>query len=353
MAYTTVNKSTDHFSTTTYTGNGSVSTALTTGTFQPDWVWFKNRGTTEAHLLMDACRGATKYIQSASTAAEGTSSDKISAFTSTGVTLGSGPETNENSQPLVCWSWKANGQGSSNTSGTINSTYTSANTTSGFSIITYTGDGNSGATIGHGLGVAPKLVMIKKLNGADAWFITGTDLGWNKYLSLNANSAESGSSNNSFTGTAATTTVFSVGSDSGVNGNGDTYVAYVFAEKTGFSKFGIYTGNGNTTNPPFIYTGFKPHWVLTKANAASESWQITDLVRDNAVGGGNGTGARLIANSTAAESTNTTWAAVHKFSNGFSPQHNDGVTNMDGRTYLYIAFGQSLVGSNNTPCTAR
>jgi len=147
MAYTTINKSSDHFSATTYTGNGSASTALTTGTFQPDWVWFKNRGTTEAHLLMDAVRGATKYIQSASTAVEGTSSDKISAFTSTGVTLGSGAETNENSQPLVCWSWKANGSGSANGNGSINSTV-SVDTTSGFSIVSYTGTG-SNATVGH------------------------------------------------------------------------------------------------------------------------------------------------------------------------------------------------------------
>ena len=168
MAYTGINKSTDHFNTKIFTGNGSANTALTTGTFQPDWVWFKNRGTTESHMWMDAVRGATNYIQSNSTAAQGTSADKISAFTSTGVTLGSGAETNENSQPLVCWAWKANGQGSSNTDGSINTTYTSANTTSGFSISSYTGTG-SAATVGHGLGVAPELVIVKRLDNTSDW----------------------------------------------------------------------------------------------------------------------------------------------------------------------------------------
>jgi hypothetical protein len=143
MAYSTISKSSSFFNSTIYTGNGTVDTALTTGTFQPDLTWFKNRGTTESNMWMNAVRGATYYLQSNSTAGEGNSSDKISAFTSTGVTLGSGAETNENSQPLVCWAWKANGAGSANEDGSINTTATSANTTAGFSISTYTGTGSN------------------------------------------------------------------------------------------------------------------------------------------------------------------------------------------------------------------
>ena len=346
MAYTTINKSSDHFSATTYTGNGSASTALTTGTFQPDWVWFKNRGTTEAHLLMDAVRGATKYIQTASTAVEGTSSDKISAFTSTGVTLGSGAETNENSQPLVCWSWKANGAGSANTDGSINTTATSANTTAGFSIVKYTGTG-SNATIGHGLGVAPKMIIVKNLTDARSWGVFHDSLGATQGIDLDG-TGTAGSAATYWNNTAPTNSVFSIGTANNT-GAAQTYVAYCFAEKTGFSKFGSYVGNGNTDGA-FVYTGFKPAFVMLKYASPSGgvgNWGIHDSKRDvdNPVQKG------LIANSTAIEDSHD---FMDILSNGFKLKSTSSNRNENGSTYIFMAFAEApLVGSNNTPATAR
>jgi len=345
MAYITFQPS-DYFSATTYTGNGSASTALTTGTFQPDWVWFKNRGTTEAHLLMDAVRGATKYIQTASTAVEGTSSDKISAFTSTGVTLGSGAETNENSQPLVCWSWKANGAGSANTDGSINTTATSANTTAGFSIVKYTGTG-SNATIGHGLGVAPKMIIVKNLTDARSWGVYHASLGATQGIDLDGTGA-AGSASSYWNDTAPTTSVFSIGTANNT-GAAQTYVAYCFAEKTGFSKFGSYVGNGNTDGA-FVYTGFKPAFVMLKYASPSGgvgNWGIHDSKRDvdNPVQKG------LIANSTAIEDSHD---FMDILSNGFKLKSTSSNRNENGSTYIFMAFAEApLVGSNNTPATAR
>jgi len=344
MAYTTINKSSDHFSATTYTGNGSASTALTTGTFQPDWVWFKNRGTTEAHLLMDAVRGATKYIQSASTAVEGTSSDKISAFTSTGVTLGSGAETNENSQPLVCWSWKANGAGSANTDGSINTTATSANTTAGFSIVKYTGTG-SNATIGHGLGVAPKMIIVKNLTDARSWGVYHASLGATQGIDLDGTGA-AGSASTYWNNTAPTTSVFSIGTANNT-GAAQTYVAYCFAEKTGFSKFMGWSGNGETDGT-FLYTGFKPAFFMYKvATGTTGGWGMLDNKRDTI----NPVDNTLSANSNSAQAADHD---VDFLSNGLKIRSAGGNINMSGATYIGMAFAEApLVGSNNVPCTAR
>ena len=347
MAFTGINKSTDYFNTVLYTGDASVK-SITDLSFTPGLVWIK--GGTQDHVWTDQVRGATKYIRSNTTNAEATVSG-VTSFNSDGFTLGSANETNESGVNFYGWNWKANGQGSSNTDGTINSTYTSANTTSGFSIITYTGDGNSGATIGHGLGVVPKIVLIKKLNGADAWFMTGENLGWNKYLNLNSSSAESGASNNSFTGTAPTTTVFSVGSDSGVNGNGDTYVAYVFAEKQGFCKIGTYVGNGNT-NGPFNYTGFKPAWLLTKKlTGAAESWFLNDNKRSLS-GGFNTNYYYILPDASSAQGTSSS-LAMDILSNGVKVRNSDTAYNNNNSTYLYIAFAAApIVGTNDIAANA-
>jgi len=348
MAYTTINKSTDHFNSTIYTGNGTVNTALTTGTFQPDLTWFKNRGTTESHMWMDAVRGATKYIQSNSTAAQGTSADKISAFTSTGVTLGSGAETNENSQPLVCWSWKANGAGSANTDGTITSTV-SANTTAGFSIVTGTENASGSWTVGHGLGVAPQVIICKTTGATSDWYMWHESLGptrlGEKFLKLNSTAVSPANDSVVWNNTVPTSSVFSMGS--GVWNDSATFVAYCFAEKTGFSKFGSYTGNGNADGT-FIYTGFRPAFFLLKtSSAAGEDWRICDNKRDTE----NVIDRTLKPNTTAAEAD----ADVMDFcSNGVKLRTTDGGVNYNGRTYIFMAFAEApLVGSNNVPCTAR
>ena len=342
MAFTPIAKSSSFFNPTLYTGNGTVDTALTTGTFQPDLTWFKNRGTTESNMWMDAVRGATYYIQSNSTAAEGNSSDKISAFTSTGVTLGSGAETNENSQPLVCWSWKANGSGSANGNGSINSTV-SVDTTSGFSIVSYTGTG-SNATVGHGLGVAPRVVITKPLASAQEWCVGSESIGWGSYLFLNETSgSQSGSTY--WQSTAPTSSVFSIGT-AGPTNSASAMIAYCFAEVKGFSKIGRqYVGNGNADGP-YVYCGFKPAWVMIKREQSGKGWIIMDDKRI----GYNPDNQQLLANATDAEFTND---YMNIYSNGFKIIDTNDDVNTSGNSYTYMAFGQPIVSTNNDIATAR
>ena len=355
MAYTTINKSSDYFNTKLYTGNGNAGNGITGVGFQPDFTWIKNREGAYWHQTYDAVRGASAgALYTNETAAQDyMSGNGLASFNSDGFTVNANDGCNGNGQDLVAWNWKANGQGSSNTDGSINTTYTSANTTAGFSIVKYTGTG-ANATVGHGLGAVPKIVFYKNLvNASENWFVYSSKVGATKHLRLNSNVAETTSAGY-FNNTDPTSSLLNVGTASGTNGSGNSMIAYCFAEKTGFSKFGKYIGTGSTTGTPFIYTGFKPAFVMTKGADVADQWTMSDIPRDNAVGNGNGTGARLTADSSAAESTNTSWASIQKYSNGFSPQGNDGVTNGSGSTYIFMAFAEApLVGSNNVPCTAR
>jgi len=352
MAYTTINKSTDYFNTKLYTGTGSAQSISSVG-FQPDWVWGKNRSTTNFHALYDAVRGSTKVLQSNTTTVEQTFAQGLTSFDSDGFTVGTDGDLNGSGNNIVTWNWKANGQGSANTDGTINTTYTSANTTAGISIIKYTGTG-SNATIGHGLGVAPKMVMVKQLSNTRDWSIyhkfTNPDgTGAQYYMHLNNSDARA--SNSAFwNNTDPTNQVVNLGSISNTNQSSGTYIAYCFAEKTGFSKFGSYLGNGNDGDGSFIYTGFKPAFLMIKCTDTSgEHWHIHDTKRQT---GNLNTGRYLLANTSDAESTSTSYA-VDIISNGFKARTNNNSVNGSSKTYLYMAFGQSLVGSNNVPCTAR
>ena len=218
----------DYFNTKLYTGTGS-SNAITGVGFQPDWTWIKCRTDAQNHALYDAVRGVQKKISSSSTAAEATATTELSAFGSDGFTVLTDGQVNASGQTYASWNWRANGQGSSNTDGTINTTYTSANTTSGFSISTYTGTG-SNATIGHGLGSAPSVVICKQLNATQQWINYHKAIGATKYLHLNATDAAATSST-VWNDTDPTSSVFSVGTAANCNGSGNTYVAYCFAEK--------------------------------------------------------------------------------------------------------------------------
>ena len=346
MAFTTVNKQTSYFNTKLYTGNGGTNAVTGVG-FQPDLIWIKERSSTSSHNLVDAVRGVTKRISSDNTGVEETLSGIVSSFDSDGFTNGADNGVNENSQTYVAWNWKANGQGSSNTDGSINTTYTSVSTVSGCSISKYTGTG-SNATVGHGLGVAPKMIIFKRLDSADDWTVYHHIFGATKKIDLNNTGAVSTVSS-VFNDTEPTSTVMSVGTNGRTNASGGTYIVYAFAEKTGFSKFGQYTGNGNADGA-FIYTGFRPEFVMVRRYDNTEEWQMTDAARDKAV---SPNFARLKADNTTAESTNTTWAKIEKFSNGFKLGGTDSVSNGSGNSYIYMAFGQSLVGSNNIPNNAR
>ena len=356
MAYTTINKSTDYFNTKLYTGNGSTQ-AITGVSFQPDWVWIKNRQNSYNHALFDAVRGVTKFIASNNANDEETNANELTAFGADGFTTGNADRTNKNNDSFVSWNWKG-GTTSGLSGGSITPSGYSYNATSGFGIYKYSGTG-SNASITHGLGKIPKMVIVKRLNAQEDWSVFTYDVNVSNnnahnYLELNTTNAEAGDSGARWGSYANfNTNTFGVGTDNGTNASGSTYIAYVFTETVGFSKVGKYQGTGSASSTPFIYTGFKPEFVMTKIVGGADAWSMTDIPRDNAVGGGNGTGARLTANTNSAESSNTSWASIQKYSNGFSPQGSDQVTNGNEETYIYIAIGQSIVGSNKVPCTAR
>ena len=345
MAFTTINKSTDHFNTKLFTGTGSSNSVTGVG-FQPDFCWIKNRSTTTSGRILDAPRGATKVIFTSEADAQGTNAQSLTSFDSDGFTVGTHASVNGNGNNIASWNWKANNQGSSNTDGTINTTYTSANQTSGVSICTWTGTGTAG-TIGHGLNAVPKMIIVKRLDSSDTWWVFHDALGTNDgYLALNEQNAGSTSGGSGlWNSTAPTSSVFSVGVNTGVNGSGGTYVAYVFAEKTGFSKIGNYIGNGNADGA-FAYCGFKPRWFLAKNTASATSWVLFDSTRDPA----NSVSKAEFPDSPSAEYDYTTY--IDFVSNGVKVKASGSAINGSGHSIAFLAFGQPLVGTNNIPSTA-
>lgn len=335
-----INKPTDYFNTVLYTGTGAIQSVTGVG-FQPDWLWTKIRSDTGNHTVWDSVRGANASLQTSTTNAEGSS--HIDSFDSDGFTLDAAIQ-NTSGETFVAWNWLAdNTSGSSNSDGSITSSV-SANTTSGFSVVTYTGTG-ANASVGHGLGAAPTMIFVKKRSAAGGdWVVSGDNVEWTKYLYLNSTQARN--TNNFFQDTAPTSSVFTLSSDGGVNQSSTTFVAYCFVEKKGYSKFGSYTGNGNTDGT-FIYTGFKPAFILVKDTGSTNGWYMFDSKRSSY----NGEGARLEANSNSAELTNNNFDIL---SNGFKNRLSGTGSNGSGSNYIYMAFAsEPLVGTNNIPATAR
>jgi len=342
MAYTTINKPSDYFNTKLYTGTGATQSITGVG-FQPDMNWCKLRTTAYNHVIVDAVRGVTKVIRPNLNNTEDTYTNAITSFDSDGFTLGADTngEHNRNGDNIVSWNWKANGAGVSNTDGDITSTV-SANTTSGFSIVSYTGTGSQ-ATVGHGLGATPKWIVVKRLQNAEDWAVYHASNGAGTYQSLNTTEGKQTNSNRF--NVAPTSSVFTVNTHESVN-FAENYIAYCFAEKTGYSKFGSYIGNGNADGS-FIYTGFKPAFIMVKRTDSTSNWQINDNKRDV----DNVQNTPLMANLSNAESTDTSWDSL---SNGFKMRQDYGSKNASGGTYIYMAFAEApLVGSNNVPATAR
>jgi hypothetical protein len=329
-----------YFNATTYTGNGSSQSIVNSGAMQPDLVWVKNRSTISNHDLVDSVRGATKVIESDLTAAEFTEAGNVNAFNSNGFTVGSVARVNGNGNSLVAWQWKANGAGVSNTDGSITSTV-SANPTAGFSIVTWSGNATSGATIGHGLGSAPKMIIAKVRNsgGTYNWYVYHESLGSTSVIYLDLTLARDTGST-IWGSTTPTSSVFSVGSNTGINGSGLNFVAYCFAEVPSFSKMGSYVGNGSTDGP-FVYTGFRPAFVLMKASSAVEQWSMWDSSRL----GYNPYQAFLAAQSSSAEDATPSGANSNGgpdfLSNGFKMRSNGGSSNTNGATYIYMAFAEN------------
>ena len=342
MAYTAVDKHTAHFNIKLYSGTGS-SNAITGVGFQPDWVWFDNRSTGLAKEMYDSARGVEKKITSSDNGAESTEVG-LTAFGADGFTCGARNQTNKDGDGITAWSWKAGGAGSANSDGATSSTV-SVNTTAGFSIVKWTGTGST-TTIGHGLGVVPKMVIFKNTSSAVDWRVYHTILGNTHRLCLYDNSASS-DDDSAFNDTSPTSSVFTVGGSTSTNAG--TMIAYCFADVKGFSRIGSYTGNG-AADGTFSYTGFKPTWVLLKIYSSTDSWFIFDTATSIA-GGNNPNSYYQRPNETSAQGTSSS-LSMDLYSNGFKCRNTDTALNSSGATYAYYAIGQTLVGSNNITAKA-
>ena len=317
---------------TLYTGTGATATITNAAGFKPDFVWIKCRSGIQDNTLFDSVRGTTKYIISNSTAAETTDATTLTAFNSNGWTMGSFNQINNNASTYVGWQWQAsNATGVSNTSGTITSTV-SANTTAGFSVVTYTGTG-ANATVGHGLGVSPKVVLIKERGNANGWYMYHVSLGNTVYMDMQT-TAGNVTATGYWQSTTPSSTVVSISSTSSLNRSGGTYVMYAWAEIAGFSKFGSYTGNGSADGT-FVYLGFRPAFLMIKRTDSTGGWYIEDLARNTY----NVNNLDLQAQSTAAEVNNT--AVLDFTSNGFKIRNTYTDYNASGGTYIYMAFASN------------
>ena len=347
MAYSPILKPSTFMNPKLYAGNGAASHAITGVGFQPDWVWLKNRSGADNNSLNDVVRGANKNLVSNNANAEATTTDQLMSFNSDGFTVGASGSANTNGNNFVSWNWKAGTavSGSTTGSGTAKTYTGSVNTTSGFSIIKYTGNGTAGHTIPHRLGVAPKMIIVKALSTNDDWMVGHISVGFNQFMILNSDVRDA--TGTQWNSTTPTSSVFSIGSNNNMNQNGNNFIAYCFANVRGFSQFGGYTGNNNTDGP-FINTGFKPAWVMVKKVSGANHWIIWDDKRSTK-DGFNIIDRKLYANLNNAENGNND---ISFFSNGFKFNTNTGDWN-ENEDYLYAAFGQSLVGTNNIPNNAR
>jgi len=310
---------------------------------QPDFLWVKSRTNADSHELWDSTRGVNSTLFSDSTSAQDTAANRIVSFDTDGFTWGNAGNLNA-AGDFVSWGWKANGGTTvSNTDGDLRSVTVQANQDAGFSIVRFLG-GTTPYTAGHGLGVAPDVIISKRLGATVGWYVYHKDVGAGKYLQLNSTAAAVTSATVAFT-SAPTSTIFTGGT--GIGGATDYYINYCFAEKQGYSKFGSYVGNGND-NGPFIYTGFKPAFVLTKGTNVSQ-WRLYDSARSP----NNVNINRLFPYSSSAEATDTD-AGIDMLSNGFKIRGSSGDYNASGTTYIYMAFAENpFVTSTGIPTTAR
>jgi hypothetical protein len=329
-----------YMSATSWTGNGTTNVIVNQSQMKPDAIWIKTSSAGAFnHHMVDSVRGVTKVLIPNSTGVEVTSTDQVTAINSNGFTLGAdtaGPadrEVNVSGSSYIGWQWQA-GQGStsSNTSGSITSTV-SVNTTAGFSVVTWTGNGTIGATIGHGLGVAPSMIIVKQRSGTEGWATYHISLGATKYLNLNQDIAAA-TSITRWNNTTPSSTVITFYNDDVTNRSGGTYVAYCWAEIAGFSKFGSYIGNGST-NGPFMYLGFRPRFVMIKrTDSAGYDWWIYDTTRDSF-------NSTYVILRTPTNTGNAGTAGIDITANGFRQTQTDITMNASGGTYIYMAFAEN------------
>ena len=354
MAYTTIDDPSAYFQTMIYTGNGAVRSLTNDGNsdLQPDWIWIKRRDSTGNHMSIDSTRGVTKVVYPHIANLEETLSNRVTSFDSDGYSTAN-EDANTDTGTFVAWQWKANaGTTSSNSNGDITSTV-QASSTAGFSIVTYTATATAGDTVGHGLSSQPEMIMVKKRAGGDAygWGVWHTSLSNNngtKQLILDTAAAEATQDMfNDAIFPSSSATVFATGQNNHTNfPSGATYVAYCFNSVQGYSKFGKYTGNNNASGP-FVYTGFKPAWLMIKRTDNSEGWHIVDHKRDV-----NENNARLQAETNGGEDTSE--GGLDMLSNGFKIKTTWAGFNADGGSYIYMVVAEHpFVSSKGVPTTAR
>ena len=361
MAYTTIDDPSKYFQTVLYTGSGSSTQNVVNGgnsDLQPDWVWVKNRTDARWHRLVDSSRGASKNLYSNETDAEGTEAS-VTAFNSDGFSLGTDTGSdgwNEDGDAHVAWQWKANGGSRTtfNESGDNPGGGHQANTTAGFSIIDYTGTGQTSgdpALVPHGLGVAPDFIIVKQRDAIRDWNVfhhKNTSAPETDFLILSETTATQDAANR-WNDTMPNATNVVLGDTARVNDDAGSYIMYAFAEVKGYSKFGQYIGNGNN-NGPFLYTGFKPAWLMIKRTDSSGNWVLIDNKRDAF----NQAGLDLNSDSNAAENSSTSYYGVDLLSNGFKLRNGNAETNGDSTTNVYMAFAENpFVTSTGVPTTAR
>ena len=350
MAYTTIDDPSKYHQTMLYTGNGASRSLTNDGNsdLQPDWIWVKRRDDVGNNNVIDSTRGVTKLIFTQSDDDEETLSDRVTSFDSDGFSTGN-EDANINTATYVAWQWKANGgtRTTNTESGDNPGGGYQANTTAGFSIVDYTGTGAVG-TMAHGLGAVPKMIIIKT-RAVGNWNVYHKGIAATHYLLLSTNAAKA-DDDSRFNDTDPTSTVFTLGATGDVNGNDTPYIAYCFAEKQGYSKIGTFTGNGDTEGP-FVYTGFKPAWIIYKrAGDGTNNWGQIDNRRDIHNPCINAAAANL--NNAHGESSNN--GSGDMLSNGWKILASAGSRNASGVQYIYMAFAEHpFVSSEGVPVTAR
>ena len=349
MAYASITKPSLHFNTKLYTGNGSTQSITGVG-FQPDYTWTKLRSTSSNHMNQDAVRGSTKHLHANTADSEVNDTNGVTSFDTDGFSVGSNGNVNNNSSTIVSWNWKANGSGSSNTDGNATATV-SANTTAGFSIVKWSSNGQE-QSIGHGLGVTPSMIIMKTRNTGDGWIVGHKDNGWAYYQVLQGTNAKI-SDDRMFSpsgGSDPTNSLWWTNSAGWVTGGSTNCIAYCFAEKKGYSKFGSYIGNGNADGV-FVYTGFKPAFVMCKrSDGGTQNWCIMDNKR-----GLNPDVQQLHPNTDGVETLGS-GDTLDLLSNGFKMRANDGDKNGSDETFIYMAIAEEPLVANvgeSIPATAR
>ena len=324
---------------TLYTGNGSTQTVNNSAGFYPDFNWIKARSNVGSHVLVNSVAGGTKQLFSNLTDAEQTNTNITNGISSSGIALGSNASgtgsTNQSAYTYVLWQWLAGGGTAvSNAAGSITSSV-SANTTAGFSVVTYTGNEVAGATVGHGLGATPSMIIVKRRDGtAVDWAVYHASIGATKYLTLNTTAAE-GTSSGYWNNTAPTSSVFSLYNSGSTNANPRLFVAYCFAPVAGYSAFGKYTGNGSTDGP-FVYLGFRPRFCLIKRTDSTGNWFIWDSSRNTF----NTVNNQLYPDSSSQEQVQD---GIDFLSNGFKIRFSSTFAdrNANGGTYIYACFAEN------------